>query len=114
MERTIFAMYNQSHDKSRATQKSGSRAGNRKGDMFLIHKCPTPGCSCRSVKPRYNKEEISGFTCANGCVYRAKVNSISGEIDCFELIRSNPYKVDPDIGNYRVTPEGIKYVSWIW
>lgn len=114
MERMIFAMYNQSYDESRLTPKSGSRTGKRKEGQFLIDKCPTPGCTCRSVKPRYNKDKVSGFTCSNGCIYRANINLISGEIDFYELARFNPYKVEPDIGNYRVTPEGSKYVSWIW
>lgn len=85
----------------------------RETHLFLIERCPTPGCKCNQVRPVYKNGTITGFTCTNGCSYRAKTNTFSDRIDYFELVNFNPYKVDPNSGGFRVNPDGSRYMSWI-
>jgi len=81
-------------------------------EKFEIVMCPTPGCRCKDVTAVYANGKITGFHCRNGCSYRAKRNVLSGEIDYFELVTFNPYRVFSDAQGTRVTPKGEKFMSW--
>ncbi|MCX6646254.1 MAG: hypothetical protein NTY09_07845 [bacterium] len=83
-------------------------------NLLLIEKCPTPGCRCGQVNANYNSNGIlTGFSCPKGCVYRAKINALTGKVDSYELIKFNPYKVDANVGGYIVGPDGSKLFGWL-
>ena len=83
-------------------------------NLFLIERCPTPGCRSGQVHANYNSNGILiGFSCSKGCVYRAKINALTGKVDSYELIKFNPYKVDQNAGGYIVGPEGSKLFGWL-
>ncbi len=85
---------------------------NGKVELFLITKCPTPGCTGRKVRPIMKLGRVHGFTCDRGCEYSSKRNKFSGGIDYFELLKFNHYFVDPGITGFRVKHDGTPRFDW--
>jgi hypothetical protein len=105
------------HNADKGSMANGDRdqAVREKGkNILLVERCPTPGCNCGQVRANYNSNGIlTGFSCAKGCVYRAKINALTGKVDSYELIKFNPYKVDANSGGYIVGPDGSKLFGWL-
>jgi len=93
-------------DVTRKEEKSELR------ELFLIDRCPTPGCKCGQVRVESKDGKIVGFSCSYGCHYKAKRNELTGKIDYFELTTFDYYHVDTVERGYRVTRSGYPYIAW--
>ena len=78
------------------TDKSGVK------EPFALEVCPTPGCGCRSVMPKYEGDQVAGFTCASGCVFSVRRNVFTGEIMYYRLD-------DMPLSPSREDPRGMKF-----
>ncbi len=94
------------------SRESESTAREKGKEKFLIHRCPTPGCRCGTVRPLMRKGKITGFSCSNGCRYTAKRNQLTGEIDYYELMTYNHYRVDSGAGGFRASHTGAPCIEW--
>jgi len=74
------------------------KAGRGQGrENMPLDRCPTPGCGSGRIIPSWKNNLITGFKCANGCVYSVARNNLTGEIDYFRLEEFDIFKVQTSI-----------------
>jgi hypothetical protein len=83
-------------------------------EHFTLEKCPTPGCDCGRVTPRWRNGKMMGFSCEFGCVFTAQRNAFTGEVMYFRLERFDVTRIPnaSDIKGMKFSPLGEVYTDW--
>ena len=98
----------------RNQQESMVAERNPEKEKFLIETCPTPGCRCGRVRPRWRDGKIAGFSCDFGCVFTAQRNAFNGNIMYFRLDRFDVMRFRDSSGfkGMKFKPDGEIYADW--
>ncbi|MFH1677019.1 MAG: hypothetical protein ABIC40_08330 [bacterium] len=80
-----------SFDEYLEEKKAKAGRGQAREDMPLV-RCPTSGCTSGRIIPSWKNNLLIGLKCTNGCVYSVARNSLTGEIDYFQLEEFDIFK----------------------
>lgn len=98
--------------KKKQTTADGLDAGEL--EEFTLEMCPTPGCKCGRLTPRYEDGLIVGFSCQLGCEFSAKRNVFTGDVVYYKLEKFlEPRFEDPEsVRDMKFNPVGEIYTDW--
>ena len=83
-------------------------------EEFKLEVCPTPGCGCEELHPKYDNELITGFSCEKGCLFTAKRNAFTGDLIYYKLEMFIESRFSDPVGirGMKFSPLGEAYTDW--
>lgn len=91
---------------------AGKKAEQIVEEPFLLTVCPVPGCGSAALRAQYERGQLVGFSCANGCRLSVRRNVFTGDVMYYILDDTLVSHAHADSRGMKFTPLGEPYTDW--